>query len=108
MDADAFCTNATAIFPSGRAGSHRCSSVTCLVSETWFTVSMKATGHAFLQVRRRIVVDVTADQFGGPGVHVGDLLPPWERVRLAGPFVRGVFEASGRLRVPGASAFPFT
>lgn len=33
-------------------------------------------GHAFLQLGG-VIADITADQFGGPRVYVGDLVLPW-------------------------------
>jgi hypothetical protein len=33
--------------------------------------------HTFLLMDSRLVVDITADQFGGPGVYVGPLVAPW-------------------------------
>jgi hypothetical protein len=35
--------------------------------------------HTFLLVRGRVVIDVTADQFGGPAVYVGLLAAPWRQ-----------------------------
>ena len=33
--------------------------------------------HTFLLVNKKVVVDITADQFGGPEVYVGSLISPW-------------------------------
>jgi hypothetical protein len=33
--------------------------------------------HTFIIINRKIVVDITADQFGGPPVYVGKLEHPW-------------------------------
>ncbi len=35
--------------------------------------------HTFLLIREKIVVDITADQFGGQEVYVGPLCEPWKR-----------------------------
>ncbi len=39
----------------------------------------KGEKHTFLLIDGRIVVDITADQYGGPKVYVGPLKSPWER-----------------------------
>lgn len=33
--------------------------------------------HTFLLIEDKIIVDVTADQYGGPSVYVGSLQVPW-------------------------------
>ena len=35
--------------------------------------------HTFLLIDDEVVVDITADQYGGPEVYVGPLKKPWER-----------------------------
>ena len=39
--------------------------------------------HTFLLVHGRTVMDITADQYGGPPVYVGPLVLPWALPRLA-------------------------
>lgn len=36
-------------------------------------------GHLVLKMSRNKIVDITADQFGGPAVYVGQLQYPWTR-----------------------------
>ena len=36
-------------------------------------------GHTFLLIPGDIVVDITADQFGGPAIYVGSLREPWRK-----------------------------
>lgn len=38
-------------------------------------------GHTFLLLDGKTVVDITADQFGGPPVYVGPLCFPWDLLR---------------------------
>lgn len=33
--------------------------------------------HYFLTLPRNVIVDITADQFGGPEIFVGKIRPPW-------------------------------
>lgn len=35
-------------------------------------------GHTFLKLGGMAVVDITADQFGGPAVYAGELTMPWK------------------------------
>jgi len=35
--------------------------------------------HTFLLIDDEVVVDITADQYGGPKVYVGHLRKPWEK-----------------------------
>ncbi len=35
--------------------------------------------HTFLVLRKNTVIDITADQFGGPRVYVGSFRDPWKR-----------------------------
>ena len=34
-------------------------------------------GHSFLLIGKGVIVDITADQYGGPKVYVGSLRSPW-------------------------------
>ena len=33
--------------------------------------------HTFLRISDALIVDITADQYGGPKVYVGELVKPW-------------------------------
>jgi hypothetical protein len=33
--------------------------------------------HTFLLLNREVVIDITADQYGGPAIYVGPLIEPW-------------------------------
>jgi hypothetical protein len=37
--------------------------------------------HTFLEVNHSLIVDITADQFGGPSVYVGPMTDPWSNSR---------------------------
>jgi hypothetical protein len=39
----------------------------------------KDYNHTFLVLDRNTVIDITADQYGGPRVHFGKLAYPWKR-----------------------------
>jgi hypothetical protein len=39
--------------------------------------SYSGIGHTFLLIQDNNIIDVTADQFGGPKVYVGQLKDPW-------------------------------
>ena len=41
------------------------------------TGSYNGVKHTFLLLDGRVVVDITADQFGGPSVYIGALKKPW-------------------------------
>ena len=43
--------------------------------------SYRGSGHTFLALGR-LIVDITADQFGGPPVYIGPLVPPWSRTSV--------------------------
>jgi hypothetical protein len=34
--------------------------------------------HTFLQLPDQTIIDITADQYGGPSVYIGPLCPPWQ------------------------------
>ncbi len=42
--------------------------------------SYHGQNHTFLQIGDDTVVDITADQYGGPKIYVGPLEPPWSLV----------------------------
>lgn len=37
----------------------------------------KSQRHTVWQIDKQCIVDITADQFGGPAVYIGPLQPPW-------------------------------
>lgn len=39
----------------------------------------KGNNHTFLLLDQNIVVDITADQYGGPRVYVGEMKLPWSK-----------------------------
>lgn len=42
----------------------------------------KGHPHTFLLIDHSTIVDITADQFGGPGVYVGTSQEPWSSVQV--------------------------
>lgn len=40
----------------------------------------RGRGHTFLLLEDGTIVDITADQYGGPKVYCGPLVEPWERI----------------------------
>jgi hypothetical protein len=76
LDLDQFLSYATDIFPKGNCG---IASIYLrhvlgqgIVTEGQYLTEQ----HQFLQLGK-VVVDITADQFGGPPVYVGPLELPW-------------------------------
>lgn len=41
--------------------------------------SYQNMGHLVLKISKKEIVDITADQFGGPAIYVGSLQYPWTR-----------------------------
>lgn len=46
----------------------------------------EGNGHTFLLIDDCLVVDITADQFGGPKVYVGPLQIPWSKAKAEHKF----------------------
>jgi hypothetical protein len=46
--------------------------------------------HTFLMLNHSLIVDITADQFGGPKVYVGPVKAPWGLRNLPGPKIKQV------------------
>jgi hypothetical protein len=80
-DTERFVTRALDGFPS------LCCGVACLVLRDRLgggriiNGSYRRYGHTFLLVDA-MVIDITADQFGGPGVHVATMRWPWSTRRI--------------------------
>lgn len=41
--------------------------------------SYQGNNHTFLLLENKIVVDITADQYDGPAVYVGNIILPWSK-----------------------------
>lgn len=40
--------------------------------------SYKGYKHTFLLLSKNLIVDITADQFGGPPYYIGSIIEPWD------------------------------
>ncbi len=78
-DVDCFISKARELFPHLNCG------IASVYLQKLFPKSeiiigkYKKNNHTFLLLEDAIVVDITADQYGGPTVYVGRLLKPWEK-----------------------------
>lgn len=77
VDTDLFIAEAEKIFPKLNCG------LASVYLQNRLQTGVVARGmyaknsHTFLRVDDSLVVDITADQYGGPRVYVGELQKPW-------------------------------
>lgn len=74
-----FINRAQIIFPKLNCGLATISLKNLLGQGKIINGRYKGSNHTFLLIDKKIVVDITADQFGGPKVYVGLLQSPWQK-----------------------------
>jgi hypothetical protein len=75
---DLFIDRATQLFPTGNCGLASLYLQNKLSSGRIVNGSYKKENHTFLFLEEEILVDITADQFGGPKIYIGKLKYPWK------------------------------
>ena len=81
VEAERFCIAAIDGFPRGACGLASLHLVTLLGRGEVVYGRFIDEGHTFVLLEDDVVVDITADQFGGPPVHVGPIHDPWHLPR---------------------------
>ncbi len=74
---DLFIQRATRTFPTGNCGLASIYLNSRLQMGKVVQGKYADNNHTFIQLSDEIIVDITADQFGGPKVYVGPLIQPW-------------------------------
>ncbi len=76
---EGFIAHAMAIFPKGCCGLASLYIQHSLQRGTIVQGRYNNEPHTFLLLDNNMIIDITADQFGGPEVHIGPLRDPWKR-----------------------------
>lgn len=87
---DTFCRRALDRFPRGACGLASLLLGFNLGTGTVIHGTYAGQGHTFLVFGPQLMADITADQFGGPAVHVGVLGRPWSMGTPLAAFDGGV------------------
>ena len=82
---DLFFSRAKELFPSLNCGIASVYLKHCFGAGQIVQGSYAGLGHTFL-VLDDVIVDITADQFGGPPVYVGPLISPWSPPESQSPW----------------------
>ncbi len=75
---ESFLATATQLFPALNCGLASVYLQTVLGKGEIIHGTYKSEGHTFLAIKN-LIIDITADQFGGPKVYVGTLRWPWQK-----------------------------
>ncbi len=76
-DIDSFISEAISIFPKLNCGVASVYLQHVLKRGTIVNGSFNGQNHTFLRSDSNIIIDITADQYGGPDVFVGEMREPW-------------------------------
>ena len=77
VDADAFVSKAEQLFPNLNCGLASAYIRDVVGAGDIIRGKYNQTNHTFLLIDDTVVVDITADQYGGPKIYVGVLKLPW-------------------------------
>lgn len=79
VESEEFFTKAQELFPSLNCGIASVYLQVHLPGSQIVKGKYKENNHTFLRVNE-MIIDITADQYGGPEVYVGPLVSPWSSV----------------------------
>ena len=77
-DTDTFIQSSRKLFPKLNCGLTTLYLRELIGNGTVTKGKYKGINHTFLMIKGNIIVDITADQYGGPKIYVGPLKKPWE------------------------------
>ena len=77
-DFDSFVSAAEKIFPTLNCGLASLYLKHSLKEGKVIQGSYKGNNHTFLMIDKNTIVDITADQYGGPAIYIGPLISPWK------------------------------
>lgn len=77
-DLDSFVSAADKIFPSLNCGIASLYLKQALKQGKVVKGSYNGNSHTFLILDKEKIIDITADQHGGPAIYVGPLISPWK------------------------------